>query len=205
MIYLSTLISLKLSIFKKNCLAGRSIFVISKYHLKIVTILQQIILPNSLEDLENEVFSECEKLERIYIQAGEEFIGKKVLSGCPNLKEITVDPNNPYFDSRENCNAIIDSKTGKLIIGCNVTVIPNSVTSIGENAFLGSGIESITIPESVTEIGESAFEKCLSLKIVTLPSSVTSINDRAFYDCMELSSMALQSKLKRVGTELSLL
>lgn len=163
--------------------------------------LQQIIMPNSLEDLENEVFSECDKLERIYIPAGVKSIGKKVLSGCPNLKEITVDPNNPYFDSRENCNAIIDSKTGKLIIGCNGTVIPNSVTSIGENAFWGSGIESITIPESVTEIGESAFEKCLSLKIVTLPSSVTSINDRAFYDCMELSSIALPSKLKTIGME----
>lgn len=163
--------------------------------------LQQIIMPNSLEDIENEVFSECEKLERIHIPAGVKSIGKKVLSSCPNLKEITVDPKNPYFDSRENCNAIIDSKTGKLIIGCKGTVIPAGITSIGENAFLGSGIESIVIPESVTEIGESAFEKCLSLKSVTLPSSVTTINDRAFSNCTELQSIVLPSKLKTIGME----
>ena len=88
--------------------------------------LTEVILPNSLEDISHHVLSECDKLERIYIPAGVESIGKEFLSSCPNLKGIIVDPKNPYYDSRENCNAIIDSKTGQLIVGCNSTVIPGS-------------------------------------------------------------------------------
>ena len=161
--------------------------------------LTEVILPNSLKYIENDVLSQCDKLERIHIPAGVKSIKKGVLSNCPNLKEITVDPNNPYFDSRENCNAIIDSKTGKLIIGCNGTVIPNSVTSIGDNAFNNSGIESIVIPESVTDIGESAFTGCNKLRSVSLPSSLTSIKNNTFNCCFELSSITLPSNLKNIG------
>lgn len=160
--------------------------------------LTEVILPNSLDNISHYVLSECDKLERIYIPAGVEYIGKEVLSNCPNLKEIIVDPNNPYFDSRENCNAIIDSKTGKLIVGCKGTVIPGSVTSIGENAFLGSGIETIVIPESVTEIGANAFAGCNKLRFISLPSSITSINNYTFNCCFELSSIALPSNLKTI-------
>lgn len=160
--------------------------------------LTEVILPNSLEDISHHVLSECDKLERIYIPAGVESIGKEFLSSCPNLKGIIVDPKNPYYDSRENCNAIIDSKTGQLIVGCNSTVIPGSVTSIGENAFLGSGIETIVIPESVTEIGANAFAGCNKLKSVSLPSSITSINNYTFNCCFELSSIALPSNLKTI-------
>ena len=161
--------------------------------------LTDVILPNSLEFIDDYAFSECDKIERIYIPDRVKSIGKKVFSNCPNLKEITVDPNNPYFDSRDNCNAIIDSKTGKLIIGCNSTVIPNSVTSIGDNAFNNSGIESIVIPESVTDIGESAFTGCNKLRSVSLPSSLTSIKNNTFNCCFELSSITLPSNLKTIG------
>lgn len=171
---------------------------IADYCLNNCDNLTEVILPNSLEYISNEVLSQCDKLERIFIPAGVDYIGKEVLSSCPNLKEIIVDPKNPYYDSRENCNAIIDSKTGKLIVGCNGTVIPGSVTSIGENAFLGSGIETIVIPESVTEIGANAFAGCNKLKSVSLPSSITSINNYTFNCCFELSSIALPSNLKTI-------
>jgi hypothetical protein len=183
----------------KKVVLSEGVTDIGDYCLNNCDNLTEVILPNSLEDISHHVLSQCDKLERIYIPFGVEYIGKEVLSNCPNLKEIIVDPKNPYYDSRENCNAIIDSKTGQLIIGCKGTVIPGSVTSIGENAFLGSGIETIVIPESVTEIGASAFSGCNKLRSVSLPSSITSINNNTFNCCFELSSITLPSNLKTIG------
>ena len=78
-----------------------------------------------------------------------------------------VDANNPKYDSRENCNAIIETSSNTLIYGCQTTVIPNSVTSIGTSAFSGcSGLTSVTIPNSVTSIGGYAFSNCDGLQNV---------------------------------------
>ena len=183
----------------KKVVLSEGVTDIGDYCLNNCDNLTEVILSNSLEDISHHVLSQCDKLERIYIPVGVEYIGKEVLSNCPNLKEIIVDPKNPYYDSRENCNAIIDSKTGQLIIGCKGTVIPGSVTSIGENAFLGSGIETIVIPESVTEIGASAFAGCNMLRSVSLPSSLTSIKNNTFNCCFELSSITLPLNLKTIG------
>ena len=106
-----------------------------------------------------------------------------------------VDANNPKYDSREGCNAIIETSSNTLISGCYKTVIPNSVTSIGESAFLNcSGLTSVTIPNSVESIGESAFQSCQGLTSVTIPNSVTSIGDYAFRYCSQLSDVYCYAK-----------
>jgi hypothetical protein len=85
-----------------------------------------------------------------------------------------VENGNTIYDSRENCNAIIETATNTLIAGCQNTIIPNSVTSIGDRAFSGcSSLTSITIPNSVTSIGDYAFSYCSSLTHITLESSIT--------------------------------
>ena len=120
-------------------------------------------------------------------------INKNVLAGCPNLKTVVVDSENPYYDSRENCNAIITTSQNPyftpntLIAGCKTTIIPNSVVEIGANAFYNcQSLETITIPNSVTKIGRSAFNACSALSSITLSENLTAIGEWAFDDCNNL-------------------
>ena len=107
---------------------------------------------------------------------GFSFESGNILKGCPNLTTIKVDPSNPKFDSRNNSNAVIEKETNTLVLGCKGTVIPDTVTRIGDNAFDGCRtLSAIRIPESVTEIGYAAFEYCTSLKSVVIPDSVVKI------------------------------
>jgi hypothetical protein len=107
---------------------------------------------------------------------------------------------NTKFDSRDNCNAIIETATNILIAGCKNTTIPNSVTSIGRGAFGNcSTLTSITIPNSVTSIGDYAFDGCSGLTSVTIPNSVTSIGNYAFYDCYNLTSVTIPNSVASIG------
>ena len=96
-------------------------------------------------------------------------IGTGAFNSCYSLTNIVVDPNNSVYDSRDNCNAIIQTDTNTLYFGSNSTVIPNSVTEINGNAFYyRTGLTSITIPNSVRNIGSEAFYGCTSLVSVTV-------------------------------------
>ncbi len=134
-------------------------------------------------------------VESITIPKTIDIINKNVLAGCQNLKTVVIDSENPYYDSRENCNAIITTSQNPyftlntLIAGCKTTIIPNSVTEIGDNAFYNSSLESITIPTGVAKIGRSAFNKSNLLSSVTLPATLTAIGDWAFDDCNNLKEV----------------
>ena len=149
-------------------------------------------------------------------------IGRNVFLQCYKLVSVKVESGNTVYDSREDCNAIVETSTNTLIAGCKSTVIPNTVTTIGDFAFNNcSGLTSITIPNSVTTIGESAFSAsgltyveipgsvtsigifafgaCSHLASATIPNSVTSIGDWAFSSCMSLTSVTIPNSVKRIG------
>ncbi len=108
------------------------------------------------------------------------------------MTSIEVNSGNKVYDSRNNCNAIIETATNTLIVGCMSTIIPNSVTSIGESAFSGcSNLTSIELPNSVTSIGDSAFSGCSGLTSIELPNSLTSIGWSAFSGCSSITSITL--------------
>ena len=127
-------------------------------------------------------------------------IGECAFEGCEALTSIIIENGNAKYDSRDNCNAIIETKTNTLIRGCMNTIIPNSVTSIEEEAFSGcSSLTSVTIPNSVTEIGDSAFIRCSSLKSITIPNSVTEIGEEAFHGCSSLKSITIPNSVTEIG------
>ena len=141
------------------------------------------------------VFSGCTNLTTLTIGDKVTIIPDRAFSGCSGLNSVTVDKNNGSYDSRDNCNAIIESLTNELVVGCKNTTIPNSVTSIGEYAFYHcTGLTSVTIPNSVTSIGEFAFSDCSGLTSVTIPNSVTSIGGYAFSGCSGLTSVTFNAE-----------
>ena len=143
--------------------------------------LTSVTIPRSVTSIDKYAFSYIEDLSSITIPTSVTTIGDYAFIFCSGLTSINVEKGNPKYDSRNNCNAIIETSSNTLIAGCQNTVIPNSVTTIGVDAFAGcSGLTSIIIPNSVTSIGQSAFWYCTSLTSITIPASVTSIRDYAF-------------------------
>ena len=147
--------------------------------------LTSVTIPNSVTSIGSYAFYGCSDLSSVTIPNSVTTIGNSAFSGCIGLESIVVDSGNTVYDSRNNCNAIIETATNTLLLGCERTNIPNSVSSIGDNAFSGcSGLTSITIPNSVTSIGFRAFADCYSM--ITLPNNVTYIGTDAFYQCTSL-------------------
>ena len=114
--------------------------------------------------------------------------------GCTALTSMSVEEGNAFYDSRENCNAIIQKSDNTLLAGCQSTIIPNSVTSIGPYAFEGCiALTSINIPDAVTSIGRMAFRGCSALTSVTIGSSVTEIGIGAFEYCTALTHVTCEA------------
>ena len=167
---------------------GDDVIVIGRYTCYGLTELKSIILGNNLKKIGNGAFYICEGISSINIPSNVESIQDYAFSHCTGVNSITVDEGNTQYDSRNSCNAVIDSKSNKLILGCRRTIIPDDVTSIGYNSYINSG-DIITIPEGVKTIHLSAFSSCNDLKTVYIPASVTDIGYYIFPGCINLSDV----------------
>ena len=161
----------------------------------------KLVFPQSLSSIGNGAFQNCKGIrEELFIPKSVISIGTNPFSGCTGLISIIVEDGNNVYDSRDNCNAIIETGTNTLILGCKNTIIPESVTKIGQSAFYQcSGITEITIPESVTTIGYYAFQGC-TLEKIDLPDTIEEIGYQAFYSCTKLSgTLVLPQSLQKIG------
>ncbi|MBR5170724.1 MAG: leucine-rich repeat protein [Muribaculaceae bacterium] len=124
-------------------------------------------IPDNVLEIESYAFEECYDLQSVTIGNGCQYLGQGAFYMCNSLQFISVSEDNPVYDSRNDCNAIIETATNRLVHGC-----PGS-----------------TIPRSVTIIGEGAFDYCPALMEITIPSRVKSIEDDAFGYCPGLTSI----------------
>jgi hypothetical protein len=144
-----------------------------------------LIIGSSVTEIGDYAFNSCDGMTgTLYIPSGVQSIGGNSFGYCA-FSGIVVDPENNVYDSRNDCNAIIETSTNEFISGCKNSTIPNTVTSIGYCAFRGiAGLTSIEIPNSVTYIGENAFAFCYDLTgDLTIPNSVDTIDAGAFFNC----------------------
>ena len=185
----------------KELILPNSITKIDKYAFNYCKGLSSITIPNSVEAIEQSAFNNCEDLISIIIPSSVTSIGSQafesctsllsvsipksvthlgwgVFSGCSSLSSIVIENGNPIYDSRNKCNAIIETATNTLIRGCSNTIIPNSITEISDGAFSQTGLDSIVIPNSVVNIGSSAFSYCSRLTTVVVENGNTKYDSR---------------------------
>ena len=138
--------------------------------------MASLIIGHGVTSIGQQAFSGCTSLTSLVIGNSVTSLGSSAFSGCSSITSMVVAEGNTKYDSREQCNAMIDTATNTLILGCQNTIIPDSVTSIGSSAFGGcTSLESIVIPNSVTNIGSNAFYNCTQLNITcyaTIPPTL---------------------------------
>lgn len=183
----------------KSITIPKTITEIKDYTFAYCRSLQKISLPDSITSIGNSAFEQCEKLENIEIGCNVIHIGELTFRDCCSLERIIVHHDNKIYDSRENCNAIIETGTYTLLFGCKNTVIPYGIRKIADWAFAGcETLESIVIPKGLTNIGNYAFKNCRKLRTVEISSGLQVLGNSAFEGCEELVKVVLPKGVKRI-------
>ena len=175
----------------------------NKYEIYYMRGCKNVIIPDGTTSIGDCTFYYCSSLVGVVIPDSVTSIGDSAFGNCSNLASITVEKGNAYYKSEDGN---LYSKDGKTLIQYAIAktdesfIIPNGVTSIGENAFTAcTFLTNIVIPNSVTSIGEAAFSGCTSLTSIAIPNSVTSISDVAFYFCISLKSVVIPDSVTSIG------
>lgn len=197
---------------------------IGDYAFENCTALKSVLFPNSLTSIGELAFAFCDNITELNLSEnlttiGESSfvvcsslktlnipksilkIGKASFTECSGLESIKVEDGNTKYDSRNNCNAIIETHSNTLILGCKNTVIPKDLTKIGWCAFGGTiNMDNIEIPSSVIDIEGLAFWRCTGLNRMTIGTNVEKIGNGAFQECSELHTIIAPPSVKAIET-----
>lgn len=152
--------------------------------------LSSIRLSENLENIASDAFWNCVRLTSIRIPAKVNSIGDTVFGYCTQLTDVSVDPANTVFDSREGCNAIVETSTNTLYQAFVSTRIPSTVTTIGRFAYsYVAGLTELRIPSNVTALAGVSVFSCDDLRSVVLPAELTTIGHQSFDYCDSLKTV----------------
>ncbi len=166
-----------------------------------ITSFNELRFFTGLTELTGECFYTCDKMKSITIPSGVSAIDGFAFANCSDLEQISVDPGNIVFNASLQCNAIIETATNKLVVGCQASSIPEKITIIGNAAFWGRwSMPQMDIPESVKTIENDAFAYCPNLQNITLPEGLTAIGEGAFNECTNLTEVKAQNPVPVVLT-----
>ena len=160
-----------------------------------ISTVVDVVLPDNTEKIEAKAFENCKELESVFIPQSVIEIETEAFSNCPYLDRIVVSYNSTNFISEKGL--LIDSNE-KSVITCSSVlsgkvVIPEGIEKISDYAFNNRLLTSIEFPESLTSIGDEAFMGCNLMSLVKLPASVNYVGSRAFMGCVELRQMVVMA------------
>ena len=165
------------------------------------TALKSLTLPISVTSIGYGAFRDC-NITSIIIPKSVVSIDVNLFSGCNSLESVVVETGNSVYDSRGNCNAIIETASNILVAGCKNTIIPNNVSAIGDGAFRNcSGMTTLNIPNNVTSIGSYAFADCHNMTTAKIPNSVTTLSICSFENCISLTSVTIPGSVTTIENE----
>lgn len=199
----------------KSVVIGNDVTSIAEGAFQDCRDLKDVTIGSSVTTLGKYAFRDCTGMQNLVIGNSVNSIGNQAFGNCGDLRSIVVVKGNSKYDSRDNCNALIETATNKLLVGCRNTIIPGTVKTIADLAFsYCKGLTYVNIPNSVTSIttngssdssfrgsdlkeiefhcsklGSWLFYGQTSLEKVVLGSEVTSIEDRAFCDCTNMQTV----------------
>lgn len=161
--------------------------------------LTSIDIPNTITRIDG--FYGCTELTSVFIPKTVTEIVEYSFGGCYSLEKITVESANQVYDSRDNCNAIVETKSNKIVVGCKNTNYPNNVNTIGEGAFIECiGLMELNIPDNIHTIEKNAFSRCQGLTKLEIPESITSLGIGAFNDCENIISVSLPKSIEDISS-----
>lgn len=174
---------------RDNCNA-----IIDKASNSLVVGCKNTTIPESVVCIADYAFYKCNGLKNINIHKNVEDVGSTAFLECYNIESIVVEAGNKRYDSRNNCNALLEENGTRLVLGCKNTTIPSSVTRINDASFTNcTQLESITIPENVTEIGVNAFVNCRNLKSVVIENEQVVPEGDMFFGCNDKPVVYMKS------------
>lgn len=162
------------------------------------TALREMHIPEGVEEVYADAFHGCINLKTLYVPSTISNFAPGAMGYTNKLERIVVSPDNEDYDSREDCNAIIDKYDDAVILGCAATRLPSDILSLGDWSFAGTNIRNIDIPEGVENIGYNAFYCCHQLESVTLPDSLEWIGADAFFGCTNLKSIRIPAHVENI-------
>lgn len=173
---------------------GFKVVQIGEWTFRMLNGLTAINISDGITTIDGEAIALCENISSIYIPASVTSIGGGNFCSCHNLNSIVVDSKNPVYDSRNNCNAVIETATNKIVAGCNTTVLFDGITAIGKNAFHNVlALSTFNLPSTVTSIEDYGFYGCRNLQTVVVPKTVTSLGVEPFGVCNGLTSLSVEA------------